>query len=390
MDVVDYTSKIAVRMILAALAMAALANGQGVTRERILLGIEAPSNCFSLDEENLGFRLSIKDANEAGGVQGRTLVPQMYARTGCSTVSEAIANAKRLVEEDKVFALLNFGGPSSVTLAAYAAEKKVPYLFPHTALITTDNARYVFTSYPRYAGESQIMLRYLAKTRGFKKIGIIHDANIYGQFFLTSLQQHAAEFGYTVTGTHSVDTMEPGDLSTALAAMRETAPDAIVLALYPPQAKRVMEAKAKIGWRDVRMVSSGPLTDEQYLNVPGGYAEGTLGFCYYPDPNDSQEPGIAEYRRLMQKYEPGHPLNRYSLYGYVFGKLAIEGLRRSGKDPTRESFIEAMETIRNWESGGILPPVTFSSANHHAQRAGFICELKDARFQALTRWVEPQ
>jgi len=91
----------------------------------------------------------------------------------------------------------------------------------------------------------------------------------------------------------------------------------------------------------------------------------------------------------MAEYFPGRELNRYSLYGYVFGKLVVEGLERAGKDLTRESFLDAMETIRDWNSGGILPPVTFTPSNHHAQRAGMICELKEGRFVPLTDWLEP-
>ena len=151
----------------------------------------------------------------------------------------------------------------------------------------------------------------------------------------------------------------PTDLTAEMQRLRDTKPDAIVMALYPPQAKRAMEAKARLDWKDVRMVSTGPLTDEEYLNVPGGYAEGTLGLCYYPDPNHSDAPGVVAYRRLMAKYFPDEKLNRYSLYGYAFGQMVIEGLRRAGPNPTRESFIDAMETIKNWDSGGILPPVTF-------------------------------
>ena len=110
-------------------------------------------------------------------------------------------------------------------------------------------------------------------------------------------------------------------------------------------AKRVMEAKSALDWSDVTMVSSGPLTDEQCLNVPGGYAEGTLGFCHYPDPAVTSEPGISQYQDLMRRYYPGRPMNRYSLYGYVFGRLVIEGLERTGPNRTRERFIDAMESI---------------------------------------------
>ena len=48
-------------------------------------------------------------------------------------------------------------------------------------------------------------------------------------------------------------------------ALRVHEPDTVIMALYPAQARKVVEAKASLGWRDVRLVSSGPLSDEQYL-----------------------------------------------------------------------------------------------------------------------------
>ncbi|MCC6472747.1 MAG: ABC transporter substrate-binding protein, partial [Burkholderiales bacterium] len=87
---------------------------------------------------------------------------------------------------------------------------------------------------------------------------------------------------------------------------------------------------------------------------------------------------------------PGHALNRYSLYGWVFGRLVGEGLERAGPVPSRERFIDAMESIRGWDSGGILPPVSFSASDHHAQRAGFIGELRDGALRPLTGWISAQ
>jgi len=91
----------------------------------------------------------------------------------------------------------------------------------------------------------------------------------------------------------------------------------------------------------------------------------------------------------MARYYPDHEPNRYSLYGYAFGRLVVEGLERAGRDLTRDGFLDAMESIRNWDSGGILPPVSFSAADHHAQRAGFICQLINGRFKPLSGWIEP-
>jgi ABC-type branched-subunit amino acid transport system substrate-binding protein len=286
-----------------------------------------------------------------------------------------------------VFLLFNFGGPAAVPIGEYAMQHGIPYLFPHTALLTVDGERYVYTSFPRYAGESRVMLRYLVEEVGTQRVAVIHADNIYGDYFAGRARDLAAETGYTFVGSESLDRY-PDDALPEMTALRALGPDILIMALYPAGAKAVVETKAAMDW-DIRLVSSGPLTDEQYLNIDGGHAEGTLGFCHYPDPNESDAPGVVAYRELMARFYPGRPLNRYSLYGYVFGSLVVEGLRRAGPDLSRDGFLDAMESIDAWDSGGILPPVSFSASDHHAQDAGFICELRDGRFVPLSDWISP-
>jgi branched-chain amino acid transport system substrate-binding protein len=364
-----------------------LVMAQGVSDRSILIGMEGPAESFSTDEENLGMHLVIRHVNAQGGIHGRKIEVAAYPRSRENIVEQALENVKRLNEEDEVFLLFNFGGPAAVPIAAYASENDLPYMFPHTALLTVDGDRHVFTSFPRYAGESRVMLRYLAGTVGAKRIAIIHADNIYGDYFAGRARDLAAETGYTFVGGSALERY-PEDAVHEMNALRELQPEVLIMALYPAGARKVVEAKAALDW-DVRLVSSGPLTDEQYLKVDGGHAEGTLGFCHYPDPNESDAPGIVEYRRLMTTFFPGHSLNRYSLYGYVFGSLVVEGLQRAGADLTRDSFLDAMDSIRDWDSAGILPPVSFSPADHHAQDAGFICELENGRFNALSDWLVP-
>lgn len=360
---------------------------QGVTSDSIVIGMEGPANSFSVDEENLGMRLVVRHVNDLGGINGRRLQIVAYARGRENPVSQAVDNARRLVEEDDAFLLFNFGGPASVQIGKYAMENEVPYLFPHTALLTVDGERQVFTSFPRYAGESRTMLRYLAKERGVRSIGVIHAPNIYGEFFRERAELLAGEFGYEFVGAQALSN-NADSATTQMSHLSALEPDVVLMALYPAGARKAIEAKAALAW-DVRLVSAGPLTDEQYLNVAGGEAEGTIGFCHYPDPNESTAPGIVRYRSLLAKYYPGKAANRYSLYGYVFGQLVVEGLRRAGEDLTRERFLDAMESIHDWDSGGILPTVSFSATDHHAQESGFICELEGGRFKPLSDWMSP-
>jgi ABC-type branched-subunit amino acid transport system substrate-binding protein len=360
---------------------------QGVSDDSILIGMEGEANSFSVDEENLGMRLVMRHVNASGGVHGRMLREKSYPRDSDDPVGQSVRNAKRLAEGDGVFLLFNFGGPAAVQIGEYAMAEDVPYFFPHTALLTVDGDRHVYTSYPRYEGESRAMLDYLSNTRDLRRIAVIHAPNIYGEYFAGRARELGAELDYEFSGSVALP-LRPDHALAELAGLREQAPDAVVMALYPAGAKKVVEAKSQLDW-DVTLVSSGPLTDEQYLDIEGGAAEGTLGFCYYPDPNESREPGVTTYRELMAEYFPGHALNRYSLYGYVFGSLVVEGLQRAGPELTEDGFLDAMESIRGWDSGGILPPVEFSATDHHAQTAGFICELEDGRFKPLSDWISP-
>ena len=378
--------------IFAALMGLASAPAANASPGDILIGIQAPSALSpSGAAENLGMRLVIRAVNDTGGIHGHRLALREDGRTppGAAGEAEELANLARLADRDHVLLIWNHGGTVSMKIADFAMAHRVPYMFPHTGMVAMDDGRYVFTSYPHYDGETRMMYRYLAHDRGMKRLAILYDPNAYGRYFRDRLRGLADADGYIVVGEEAVTETLPKDLTAQMRRLRGERPDAVVMALYPPQAKRAMEAKARLDWKSVRMVSSGPLTDEEYLNVPGGYAEGTLGLCYYPDPNQSDAPGVVAYRKLMAKYFPGEKLNRYSLYGYAFGELVMEGLRRAGANPTRESFIDAMETIKNWDSGGILPPVSFSRTNHHAQEAGFICELRKGRFVPLGGWITP-
>ncbi len=61
------------------------------------------------------------------------------------------------MDVDGVLALVNWGGPQSMTLLKLAADRRVPYLFPHTALVSSEGQRYLFTSFPRFEGEAAVM-----------------------------------------------------------------------------------------------------------------------------------------------------------------------------------------------------------------------------------------
>jgi ABC-type branched-subunit amino acid transport system substrate-binding protein len=52
--------------------------------------------------------------------------------------------------------------------------------------------------------------------------------------------------------------------------------------------------------------------------------------------------------------------------GYIAARVFVEGLRRAGRDLTREGLIAALETLRDYDLGGFT--ITYSPENHNGSR----------------------
>jgi ABC-type branched-subunit amino acid transport system substrate-binding protein len=84
-----------------------------------------------------------------------------------------------------------------------------------------------------------------------------------------------------------------------------------------------------------------------------------------PFPWSPLTPVVKEYLDLCKR-AGNVEVNFSTLEGFLAAKVMTEGLRRAGKELTRERFIAAMESINNHDLGGFS--VSFSATNHNASR----------------------
>jgi ABC-type branched-subunit amino acid transport system substrate-binding protein len=358
----------------------------GVTEDTILIGtVGNLKKSITFPEETLGVKLYFKHVNDLGGIHGRQLKLIEYDDETKKELREKYI--LRLIENDKVFAIHVTGGtPTALMTMKYAMERKVLFTFPHQGSDRLAGKRYVFTSYPFYNKENDIMMTYLVQKRKFTRIGLVYADNAYGRIFLDGVKRNCKKYGIEITGAEPIKSRDPEDVSGLMAALKAEKTQALILALYVKQAAAILKERKKMGWDKATLVTTGPLTDEKFLSAGGGLGEGVIGMSLYPDPVRSTNPAIVEFRKILEKYYPGHKPDRYNFYGYLYTKLFVEGIKRAGKDLTREGFIMSMESIKNWESG-VIPPVRFSETDHHAQHEGFIVELRNGVFKALTDWI---
>ena len=182
-------------LLLLALTLSALpaaAQPPGVSDTEIVIG---GSNSFSgplafTGEQitRFGVDLYFKVINDAGGIHGRKIRTVYY--DDAYRPQEAVANTNKLVEQDKIFAIIiPQGSPPVVATLDYLEENNVPLLFPYQSSPVTRGKRYVMQGMTLSDRSSKMMIDYLVGQRKFKKFAALYQDDEYGKSFLTAFEK---------------------------------------------------------------------------------------------------------------------------------------------------------------------------------------------------------
>jgi branched-chain amino acid transport system substrate-binding protein len=97
--------------------------------------------------------------------------------------------------------------------------------------------------------------------------------------------------------------------------------------------------------------------------------------------------GAQEYVELLGKYFPDDKPNSVGLEGYYNARILVEGLRRAGRDLTREAFIQAIESIHDYDLGP-GQAVSFGPQSHQGMERVYFTRLTDGSFTLVESWPE--
>jgi branched-chain amino acid transport system substrate-binding protein len=109
---------------------------------------------------------------------------------------------------------------------------------------------------------------------------------------------------------------------------------------------------------------------------------------------EDDSPGMKRVRELAKKNDRNPAKMLTSLYtvGVGVGTVLAEGLKRAGKDLTPETFKAAMETLKDFKTGGIVPPVTYTKTSHAPTTQCRLYRADPAKgvMVAITDWRTPK
>jgi ABC-type branched-subunit amino acid transport system substrate-binding protein len=158
---------------------------QGVYSDRIHFGqtvaIKGPAQALGLGMKN-GIMAAFSEINAAGGVNGRKLLLTTYDDGYEPLV--AVENAKKLIEDDKVFALIGgVGTPTAKVIEPITSAAKIPFIAPFygAELITHPFKSYVLNVRRSYWQETEEWIERLTTDLGVKRVAIFYQEDSYGQ-----------------------------------------------------------------------------------------------------------------------------------------------------------------------------------------------------------------
>ena len=344
----------------------AAAEEDGVTAGSIVIGQSAaltgPAQSLGL-EMRKGIEVYLNSINKQGGVNGRKL--SLKSLDDGYEADRAAANTKKLIEDEKVFALLGYvGTPTSNASLPIFTAAKVPFVGPFTGAESLRQPvnRYVFNVRASYFQETEKIVEQLTSL-GMKKIAVFYQNDAYGKAGLTGVEQAMKRRNLSIAATGTVE-RNTVDVANALKAIAKVEPQAVVMiSAYKSCAAFIKEMK-KSGsnpqFMNVSFVGSKPLAKEL-----GEDGRGVGISQVVPYPFSVATPIVKEYQRLMT--EAGNKdFDFGSLEGFMVAKVMVEGLKRAGKDVTREKFVSAMESLKDFDIGGFR--VTYSADDHYGSK----------------------
>lgn len=306
-----------------------------------------------------------------GGVHGRKI--KLVIGDDAYDPAQAVDVVRRLVERDKVFAILNgFGTAPHSAVFRYLEEQGIPDLFPATGAskFTDPPARTRFGYNPDYVMEGTILGRYIAENFAGQKVGFLLQNDDFGHDGEKGLR---AGIG-TAAEVVARETFESGasDLGAHMTRLKSAGPD--VVAIYGtsvPFANAMVYARTVLNWH-VPVVVAGAvadpsvfrLTDEAGAQAGVDVLEGTITTTYLVPFSQSDHPGIQKHLELMEEH--GIEPNNWTVYGQSVAELTVEILERAGADLTRESLLRAAEKVRDFTCSVCAVPITFGEGDRRA------------------------
>jgi branched-chain amino acid transport system substrate-binding protein len=378
-------------LVAASLAMAAgaaQAQSQGVSKTELVVGsiqdLSGPIAGFG-KQIRLGMMLRVDEINEQGGINGRKL--KLLIEDSAYDPKKAVLAAQKLVNQDKIFAMLGHLGTAQNNAAMPVQfEKNVINFFPVTA------AREMFDPFHRlkyafaatYFDQMRSTLPGLVKEKGAKKVCAIYQDDEFGLEVL-----RGAEAGLKTINMELVEKTSykrgATDFSSQVARMKAAECDLVVMGTIIRETIGTIGESRKTGFNPTFFGSSAAYTD--LIHKLGGKAmDGLIATMTVQNPytDDPSQPIRFWANKYKTKFNEDPTV--FSVYGYTVVDTFANAATKAGANLTTDTFIKAMDTMKIPPDMFGSAPASFSPTKRLGSDASRMSQIVDGKWKVISEY----
>jgi branched-chain amino acid transport system substrate-binding protein len=341
----------------------------GITDDSITLGITTPLSGATAGPGTCtvaGVKAYFGAKNAAGGVEfgdGKTRTVEIEALDDTYDPQKAKANYDQL--KDDVFAMTaGLGTPTNRAWRDAAIADEVPQVLIMTGdplFSDTEESPWQLGFVPKYQNEGEAMGELLASASGEHKVAILSQNDDYGEGYVEGFKsaiegadniEVVKELTYEATDT-SVD----GQITELAASGADVFFNA--MSVTPLMISSLQKAQS-LGWKPSWFLPSNTSSPGAILE-PGGAAAYpgiySVAFSKAPaSPAFAQDPDVVEYLAALKQYGdyPDPPAFPHCQWSWMVGATLEQAFQKM-EEPTRDSFMEALRSIKDFEAPLMLP-----------------------------------
>ena len=362
--------------------LSSLGNKTGISEDEILIGssLALGGHAGYLGTQTLHGAFSyIKHVNEQGGIHKRKI--RIIVRDDGYEPARCLYNTQQLILENKVFSLFCYvGTPTTVKIIPLVNEAKIPLvgMFTGASRLRYPVNKYLINIRASYYQETKAAVDMIVKKMNLNRVAVFYQYDEYGFDGLRgaeiALKQY--ELKPVAKGSYVRGTL---DVEAGLEKIIESDAQAVIMiGTYDSCAKFITIAKEREFspvFHNVSFVGSKELARRL-----GNAGEEVIVTQVVPPPKKSDSatplPGVDEYITLLAKYYPESKPSFVGLEGYINARVLVEGLKKAGPDITREKFIEAIESINDFDLG-ILNRLSFGKNDYQGLDKVYFTKIKN-------------
>lgn len=328
-----------------------------------------------------------------GGIPGLEL--KLIGKDYAYQIPEAQKLYQELRDKEKAVAILGWGTGDTEALRQQVAADKLPFISASYSenLKNIKESPYNFLTAASYSDQGRAIVKWILENHEGDKaptLALLYNDTAFGRSPIEDIKKYAKEVGVKVVDEQVID-VQASEAQSQLLNMKKKNPDyAIIQQTWAATSTILRDAKT-LGI-DTQFIGLNWASGEGIIDIVGAdVAEGYIGILSHAFPYEDM-PGIVEIKEYLEsKGKSIEDIDQKFVQGWAAAKIMVEAVKIAAEkypdvDLTGEHIREGLESLEDFDLGGLGANVTFEADNHAGTEMTRLGVVKDGKWEAITEY----